>query len=91
MIKNNKKDKNNLMLSGVSVNSTQKQHTSPKQPLPYGKMTLTTKIKLIPSNDNIALIKETINAYTLACNYISKIVFDSKSTNSELPQLNRRL
>ncbi|MDD4969887.1 MAG: transposase [Paludibacter sp.] len=40
--------------------------------------TITAKIKLYATKEQKALIQETINAYTVACNYISEIVFESK-------------
>jgi len=42
------------------------------------KTTITAKIKIMPSNEQLILLKEAISAYRNGCNFISKIVFDHK-------------
>jgi len=41
-------------------------------------LTLTTKIKINPTNEQAIILKETMNAYRKACNFVSEIIFHSK-------------
>lgn len=45
------------------------------------KLTITAKIKIYPTSDNMILLKETMSVYRKSCNYISSIVFETKVLN----------
>ena len=42
------------------------------------KLTLTAKIKIKPSVEQINLLQTTCNAYHRGCNFVSALVFDTK-------------
>lgn len=41
-------------------------------------MTLTAKVKIMPEPEQIVLLQQTLHAYRLACNFVSRLVFDKK-------------
>lgn len=43
------------------------------------KVTITAKIKITPTYDQIELFKETVLAYRKGCNFVSRIVFDTNN------------
>ncbi|MGO0062834.1 RNA-guided endonuclease InsQ/TnpB family protein [Brevibacillus fluminis] len=42
------------------------------------KMTMTAKIKINPTSEQIELLKQTLDAYRAGCNYVSSLVFELK-------------
>lgn len=42
------------------------------------KLTLTAKVKIMPTNEQIELLQQTLLAYRHACNFVSKLVFERK-------------
>lgn len=45
------------------------------------KITISAKIKINPTFEQITLLKDTINAYTKGCNYVSHKVFETRNLN----------
>ncbi len=43
------------------------------------QITLTAKIKILPVGDQIHMLKETLDAYRAGCNFVSKVVFDTRN------------
>lgn len=43
------------------------------------ELTITAKIKILPTEEQIQLLKQTISAYKQGCNFVSKVVFDTKN------------
>ena len=41
-------------------------------------ITITAKIRLLPTEDHVSLLQKTIKAYRNGCNFVSNIVFESK-------------
>ena len=41
-------------------------------------LTLAAKIKINPTNEQAIILKETMNTYRKACNFVSEIIFHSK-------------
>ena len=41
------------------------------------KQTLTAKLKIVPSAEEAALLADTMRAYSSACNYVAKYIFDT--------------
>lgn len=44
--------------------------------------TLTAKIRILPTEEQIKMLKETTKAYKQGCNYISEIIYNTKQLNS---------
>jgi IS605 OrfB family transposase len=44
-------------------------------------VTITAKIQIFPKSENIAFLEDTYSAYNSACNWLSAIVFETKSLN----------
>ena len=42
------------------------------------EMTVTDKIKILPSIEEVELLKKTMEAYRTACNDVSQLVFETK-------------
>ncbi|GED68760.1 transposase [Brevibacillus reuszeri] len=42
------------------------------------QMTMTAKIKINPTSEQIALLRNTLDAYRTGCNYVSSLVFETK-------------
>lgn len=42
------------------------------------KMTITAKVKINPTSEQIELLKKTLDAYRTGCNYVSSLVFETK-------------
>ena len=43
------------------------------------KLTITAKIKMTPTTEQVELLEETLLAYRKGCNFVSRIVFESKN------------
>ena len=45
------------------------------------KITITAKIQILPNKEQIKLFNKTLNEYTKGCNFVSKIVYETKNLN----------
>ncbi|MCP1123711.1 transposase [Bacillus sp. 3103sda1] len=48
------------------------------------KMTVTAKIKINPTHDQLLLLKETTFAYKKGCNFVSQIIFQTKKLSQKI-------
>lgn len=42
-------------------------------------ITITAKIKINPTPEQVSLLKETVSAYRKGCNFVSSVVFKTKN------------
>lgn len=43
------------------------------------EITVTAKIKIVPTKEHIQLLKDTVRAYKAGCNFVSGVIFDTRN------------